>query len=86
MLRLELTTVSFQTLIALSLYLTKMLGEYDFQLDIQALLVSARDGHLSYNGDVVRIFVFTRTLPLVSVSTDGFQIPQIYAQGNHTLL
>lgn len=60
-----------------------LLGEYDFQLDIEALLVSARDGHLSYNGDVTEIFVFARQLPLVSISLDGLQMPEIYAQGSH---
>ncbi len=57
------------------------ISEYDFQTDIQALLISAKDDHLSFDGDATSVFSFTRAINLVSVSVDGSQIPQVFAAG-----
>jgi hypothetical protein len=56
-------------------------GEYDFQTDITALTTRARDGHFSFTGDATELFVFERTAALVSISSDGLALPQIYAFG-----
>ena len=56
-------------------------GEYDFQTDITALTVLARDGHFTFSGDATQLFVFKRRTAVVSVSTDGSALPQIYALG-----
>ncbi|KIW23025.1 uncharacterized protein PV07_11257 [Cladophialophora immunda] len=55
-------------------------SEYDMQVDITALLTSARDGHLSWNGDLMNSFTFSRTTGLAAVSSDGEEIPQVYSQ------
>lgn len=57
------------------------MSEYDFQTDIQALLISAKDDHLSFAGDVTGVFSFLRTVSLVSASLDGAQIPQVFVIG-----
>ena len=53
-------------------------SEYDFQNAIQALLFSAHDGHLGFEGDAVGVFTFQRAVSLVSLSKDGLQIPEVY--------
>ena len=53
-------------------------SEYDFQVDIQTMLLDAKDGHLWWNGDLNDIFTFSRPISLVSVSADGQGLPQIY--------
>jgi hypothetical protein len=62
------------------------MGEYDFQLDIVSLLLSAHDGHLSWNGDVYGAFTFVRLAGgsgLYSVSSDGVQPPLVYVTGKY---
>jgi hypothetical protein len=57
-------------------------SEYDMQLEITALLNAARDGHLSWQADLLGAFTFLRggvsNLGLVSVSADGIESPQVY--------
>ena len=53
-------------------------SEYDFQLDIQTMLLDARDGHLFLNPDATVLFSFLRPIQLASVSADGIDLPQIY--------
>lgn len=67
-------------------------NEYDFQLDIFKLLSSAYDGHLSYVPDIVGVFIFDRLqsremrddgsrdwYSIFSVSSDGNNLPEVYA-------
>ena len=61
------------------------IGEYDFQTDIKALTVQARDGHFAFSGDATELFFFLRKTPVVSVSSDGLALPQIYALGEYKL-
>ena len=58
-------------------------SEYDMQVDIVSLLTSARNGHLSWNGDVMGAFTFVRSIRngLAAVSSDGQQTPRIYLVG-----
>lgn len=61
-------------------------SEYDMQLDITALLTSARDGHLYWLGDILGAFVFERGVGqgLVALSIDGIEQPQVYMAGMDT--
>ena len=56
-------------------------GEYDFQTDITALTTRARDGHFSFSGDATQLFFFKRKTAVVSISSDGSALPQIYVLG-----
>ena len=60
-------------------------GEYGFQTDIRALTVQARDGHFAFSGDATELFFFLRKTAVVSVSSDGLALPQIYALGEYRL-
>ena len=57
-------------------------SEYDFQVDIQTMLLDAKDAHLWWNGDLNDIFTFSRPISLVSVSADGQGLPQIYVSND----
>ncbi|KAF2826188.1 hypothetical protein CC86DRAFT_25972 [Ophiobolus disseminans] len=55
-------------------------NEYDFGWTLYTLIQSAHDGHFSYIPDSVSsIFQWGRTVPLVSVSVDGTQLPAVFA-------
>ena len=59
-------------------------SEYDFQVDIGSLLLSAHDGHFSWAGDVYGSFTFVRKAGgggLYSVSSDGLEAPLVYVIG-----
>ena len=57
-------------------------SEDDFQLDIAAVLLLARDGHLTYIGDALGIFAFQKDFSLVSVSSDGKRLPEVFYTGS----
>lgn len=64
-------------------------SEYAFQLDITTLLLSAKDGHLTWNGDLLGAFTFARLdvgTGLVALSSDGQQSPQVYWSGMSSAL
>ncbi|KAL7796134.1 hypothetical protein V8C37DRAFT_414417 [Trichoderma ceciliae] len=54
-------------------------SQYDFDLDLNNLLSSTNDGHL-FVDPCSFVFAFGNTVPLVSLSTDGIAIPQLYTQ------
>ena len=58
-------------------------SEYDFQLAIFKTIVSAHDGHFSYRPDVFKAFSFRNdlALDLVSVSSNGKEVPKLYHKG-----
>lgn len=58
-------------------------SEYDFQLAIYQTIISAHDGHFSYRPDIFKAFVFRNDLAadIVSVSTDGLELPKLYHRG-----
>jgi hypothetical protein len=59
-------------------------SEYDFQVDIYSLLLSAHDGHFSWQGDVFGAFTFVRLAGgngLYAVSSDGVEPPLVYVTG-----
>ena len=59
------------------------LSEYEFQLAIVELFVSAHDGHFAFRPDVFKGFSFRNSLALdlVSVSRDGLEVPKLYHYG-----
>lgn len=61
----------------------KFQSEYDFQVAMVLLINSAHDGHYGYRPDVFKAFSFRNDLAadLVSVSTDGKQVPKLYNLG-----
>ncbi|PWY71795.1 hypothetical protein BO94DRAFT_608436 [Aspergillus sclerotioniger CBS 115572] len=61
-------------------------SQYEFDSNITSLLSSANDGHLWATLCSTSIFTFTLGLELVSISTDGIKLPQIYTVGDADLL
>ncbi|KAK5116770.1 hypothetical protein LTR62_007444 [Meristemomyces frigidus] len=54
-------------------------NEYAFGFDLYRLFQRTHDGHFVFYPDsVTEIFSFGRTTPLVSVSSDGTSIPEVY--------
>ncbi|KAL1656730.1 hypothetical protein SLS61_000526 [Didymella pomorum] len=54
-------------------------NEYEFGFELYILLQSTHDGHFVYVPDVIgTVFNFARPVPLVSVSTDGQELPKAY--------
>jgi hypothetical protein len=51
-------------------------NELSFQQDLYKVFRYARDGHMRYTPWMFGIFAFGRSLPLVSISEDGFQAPK----------
>lgn len=57
-------------------------NEYDFQMDLNRLFVRAYDNHLTWQPDILAsVMQFQRPVgsELVSVSSDGNELPEIYA-------
>ena len=53
-------------------------NQYDFDWDLNHLISQANDGHLNVGLCSLEIFHFEHGVPLVSVSEDGLQIPELY--------
>ena len=62
------------------------MNQYDFDFDIKYLISRANDGHLSVGLCSLEIMHFEHGVPLVSISTDGVQLPQIYAYCEFSLV
>ncbi|KAL9086356.1 MAG: hypothetical protein Q9165_007142 [Trypethelium subeluteriae] len=56
----------------------KYVSEFEFELDIYKLIMSAREGHLQLGLPLLNNFPINRNVQLVSVSLDGAQIPKVY--------
>lgn len=55
-------------------------SEYEFGFALYRLFQTTHDGHFVYVPDIIgEIFNFARPISLVSVSTDGESVPEIYA-------
>lgn len=61
-------------------------SQYEFDKAIKVLLATANDGHLGIETCSLQVFEFSLDLPVVSISTDGVEIPQIYAAADAKLL
>ncbi|KAL1967220.1 hypothetical protein VTN77DRAFT_3511 [Rasamsonia byssochlamydoides] len=53
-------------------------SQYEFDTELTQLINSANDGHLSISLCSTSVFGFLIDLPLVSVSTDGLALPELY--------
>ena len=54
-------------------------GQYEFDLELQLLLRSAHDEHFFIAAGVFGFFTFQLSQGVVSVSSDGTQLPKLYA-------
>lgn len=61
-------------------------SEIDFERNMSAVLGRAQDGHLNFLFDGIAPFVYQRQFTLVSVSSDGRQLPQIFVLGMNSTL
>ncbi|KAJ5887479.1 Interphotoreceptor retinol-binding [Penicillium taxi] len=53
-------------------------SQFEMDLDVYHLANSAYDGHLAFGLCSQSIFTYNIDLPLVSISTDGLSLPQVY--------
>lgn len=53
-------------------------NEYDFHYDIWSIVTSANDFHYVYNLDILNVFSWQREHQLVSLSTDGIELPSVF--------
>jgi hypothetical protein len=56
-------------------------SQFDMDFEINNLIKSAHDGHLAFQLCSQSIFAYGIDLPLVSISTDGLALPQVYTLG-----
>ncbi|KIW97009.1 uncharacterized protein Z519_02400 [Cladophialophora bantiana CBS 173.52] len=52
--------------------------EIDFEWKLVDLLTSVHDGHFAFLPDAYFVFTFLNLQPIISLSTDGKQLPEIY--------
>lgn len=57
-------------------------NQYAFEATLQKLIYAAHDAHLQLVSGVLAAFTFASPHGLISLSTNGTQIPKIYIQGN----
>jgi hypothetical protein len=53
-------------------------SHWDFELDLRQLINSAHDAHLTLQLCSTVLFRFSNSVPLVSLSSDGLELPQVY--------
>ncbi|KAJ5122998.1 Interphotoreceptor retinol-binding [Penicillium atrosanguineum] len=53
-------------------------SQFEMDLEVSHLIKSAYDGHLSFQLCSQSIFSYELDMPLVSISTDGLSLPQVY--------
>ncbi|KAJ5110138.1 hypothetical protein N7532_002783 [Penicillium argentinense] len=53
-------------------------SQFDMDLEVTSLIQSAHDSHLVFQLCSTSIFNYAIDLPLVSVSTDGLSLPEVY--------
>lgn len=56
-------------------------SQYEFDTALDTLLRSAYEGHLSLDLCSLSIFIFKTNVSLVSVSSDGISLPEVYITG-----
>lgn len=52
--------------------------EYDFEVALQTVIYAVHDAHVSLSAGVLSIFTFGSPLRIVSVSSNGIELPKIY--------
>lgn len=53
-------------------------SQFEMDLELSRLIKSAHDGHLVFSLCSQSIFDYVIDLPLVSISTDGLSLPDVY--------
>lgn len=61
-------------------------SQYDFDIELFQLISSANDGHFAVFPCSMQLFLWQTDTALVSVSSDGVQIPKIYTFGGFILV
>ncbi|KAJ5742737.1 uncharacterized protein N7511_011138 [Penicillium nucicola] len=61
-------------------------SQFDMDLEVNNVIKSAHDGHLAFQLCSQSIFTYGLDLPLVSISTDGLALPQVYTLNDAKLL
>lgn len=61
-------------------------SQYEFDQSIVQLLSTANDGHLAVLPCTSKIFDFMVELPVVSISSDGIELPKIYTAADAKLM
>ncbi|KAJ5560375.1 Interphotoreceptor retinol-binding [Penicillium frequentans] len=57
-------------------------SQFEMDLDVSNLIKSAHDGHLVFQLCSQSIFSFQIDLPLVSISSDGLSLPEVYTMSD----
>ena len=52
--------------------------EYDFEVALQTVIYAIHDGHVALSAGILSIFTFGSPLRIVSVSSNGVDLPKIY--------
>lgn len=53
-------------------------SQFEMDLEVSNIIRSANDGHLAFQLCSQSIFDYEIDIPLVSISTDGLQLPEVY--------
>lgn len=56
-------------------------SQYDFDNDLRYVVSRANDGHLGLELCSLSVMHFEHGVPLVSISSDGLELPRIYTHG-----
>jgi hypothetical protein len=60
-------------------------SQFDMDFEVNSLIKSAHDGHLAFQLCSQSIFTYGIDLPLVSISTDGLALPEVYTLSMYNL-
>lgn len=59
-------------------------SQFEMDLEVSHLIKSAYDGHLNFQLCSQSIFSYGMDMPLVSISTDGLSLPQVYTLSTYS--
>ncbi|VUC21457.1 unnamed protein product [Clonostachys rosea] len=54
-------------------------NQYELELDIRSIIRDAHDGHFTYSAGILGLFTWSLNESIISVSSDGRELPQIFA-------
>ena len=60
-------------------------NQYQFEVRLQNLLVSAHDSHLYLDAGILSAFAFGSPVDIVSLSIDGLERPKVYLAGKKAI-
>lgn len=56
-------------------------SQFEMDLEVSRLIKAAHDGHLTFSLCSQAMFDYGVNLPLVSISSDGLSLPEVYTLG-----